>query len=664
MKYSALFLILTLLIPISVFAGDIPGAITHQGYITDKSGLAVNGSLNMSIGVYKSLDGDSSDLLWEEDLGSVQVREGFYYIQIGNKGGLLDIFSGYSVLFLEVRIEGKALTPRQPIGSVPYAFVSSDAVGEIHPRSVSIGKQKVIDESGKWVGENPLSKADGSTDGYLSKEDYSRFSSKQERVSGSCGNNMCMVSVNADGSVNCEPCGGGGGGVYTAGAGLVLSNNEFSLDGAYLSGSAYDSRFVNVDEANSISGKMIQNGAIEAYHLSSNICGGSGDMVLYFDGTDWRCRSYASGTGTVTTVNTGAGLQGGPITVSGTISLKAEYQSGSVYDSRFVNVDEASSISTDMLKDRSITFAKIGNNGCNTNQYIMWDGSNWVCQTISSTGTVTQINTTAPLVGGPITTSGTISMTAASASTDGYLTSVDYNRFNSKQDALGYTPVNRAGDSMTGALNLPSNGLSVGGNQLMVSGGNVSISGSLSWGGSNALSTDQTGSIELGNSTSSGTTPFIDFHYGKGTSQDYNARIINDADRRITVDGDLRVSGNFIGQTLTGDKGGSAEPSGTWIAERTVTITKEMDNTPIVIMAHYGGTTVGSYIAFAVRVRRGNTTISWNTGSTYDVGYSGGTAINTFETGLGAGNYTYTLEYNSSMSTPVVSSLVVFELKQ
>jgi len=205
-----------------------------------------------------------------------------------------------------------------------------------------------------------------------------------------------------------------------------------------------------------------------------------------------------------------------------------------------------------MLKDRSITFAKIGNNGCNTNQYIMWDGSNWVCQTISSNGTVTQINTTAPLVGGPITTSGTISMTAASASTDGYLTKTDYNRFNSKQDALGYTPVNRAGDSMTGALSLPSNGLSVGGNQLMVSGGNVSISGSLSWGGSNALSTDQTGSIELGNSTSSGTTPFIDFHYGKGTAQDYNVRIINNADGQLNIAGNLLVSGTIKSTTGQG----------------------------------------------------------------------------------------------------------------
>ncbi|MFZ9596738.1 MAG: DUF1566 domain-containing protein, partial [Bdellovibrionia bacterium] len=41
--------------------------------------------------------------------------------------------------------------------------------------------------------------------------------------------------------------------------------------------------------------------------------------------------------------------------------------------------------------------------------------------------------------------------------------------------ALTYSPVSRAGDSMSGALSLPANGLAVGSNQLVVSGGNVGI---------------------------------------------------------------------------------------------------------------------------------------------------------------------------------------------
>ena len=41
--------------------------------------------------------------------------------------------------------------------------------------------------------------------------------------------------------------------------------------------------------------------------------------------------------------------------------------------------------------------------------------------------------------------------------------------------ALGFTPVNKTGDTMTGALNLPANGLVVGTNQLVTAAGNVGV---------------------------------------------------------------------------------------------------------------------------------------------------------------------------------------------
>ncbi|HOV84070.1 MAG TPA: tail fiber domain-containing protein [Paludibacteraceae bacterium] len=79
----------------------------------------------------------------------------------------------------------------------------------------------------------------------------------------------------------------------------------------------------------------------------------------------------------------------------------------------------------------------------------------------------------------------------------------------------------------------------------LVVNGNVNVSKTIGWGGYSMLGYDQDGSIELGNSLSSGKTPFIDFHYGKGTSQDYNVRIINDADRRLSLDAPtVHLSGN------------------------------------------------------------------------------------------------------------------------
>jgi hypothetical protein len=55
------------------------------------------------------------------------------------------------------------------------------------------------------------------------------------------------------------------------------------------------------------------------------------------------------------------------------------------------------------------------------------------------TGTVTSITTSAPLTGGTITTSGTIGISLATTSTNGYLSSTDWNTFNSKSPAFTVT---------------------------------------------------------------------------------------------------------------------------------------------------------------------------------------------------------------------------------
>jgi hypothetical protein len=61
---------------------------------------------------------------------------------------------------------------------------------------------------------------------------------------------------------------------------------------------------------------------------------------------------------------------------------------------------------------------------------------------------------------GPITvdsSTGAIGITQASGSASGYLSSTDWTTFNGKQAALGYSPVNKAGDTMSGDLAMGSN---------------------------------------------------------------------------------------------------------------------------------------------------------------------------------------------------------------
>jgi hypothetical protein len=56
----------------------------------------------------------------------------------------------------------------------------------------------------------------------------------------------------------------------------------------------------------------------------------------------------------------------------------------------------------------------------------------WVTGGGGGSGTVTSIATTSPITGGTITTSGTIGISQATTSTDGYLSSTDWNTFNGK----------------------------------------------------------------------------------------------------------------------------------------------------------------------------------------------------------------------------------------
>ena len=84
--------------------------------------------------------------------------------------------------------------------------------------------------------------------------------------------------------------------------------------------------------------------------------------------------------------------------------------------------------------------------------------------------------------------------------------------------------------------------------------------GTLGWAKSQ-LVTEQGGSIELGGTAAAPGTgaPFIDFHF-KGKQEDFNVRVVNDADKQLTIVGNLQLSGNAgVGGALTVNSGLTAK---------------------------------------------------------------------------------------------------------
>ncbi len=136
---------------------------------------------------------------------------------------------------------------------------------------------------------------------------------------------------------------------------------------------------------------------------------------------------------------------------------------------RSFSVDSSSipgitTVVTDATTDPLLTVSITGTPG--SNKYLDGTG-NWTTPAGGGGGGgITEITTTAPITGGTITTTGSIGINQASGSADGFLSSTDWNTFNSKQStsekgqANGYAPLDSSNkvpavhlpDSLVGAV--------------------------------------------------------------------------------------------------------------------------------------------------------------------------------------------------------------------
>lgn len=189
---------------------------------------------------------------------------------------------------------------------------------------------------------------------------------------------------------------------------------------------------------------------------SGSITFGLDCTVVLDGGFVWgigECPGGGTGTGTVTSVAAGSGLSGGVITTSGTISMPSVGTAGTYGDSTHIP-----RITTDS-KGRISSVSLIS--------------------VAAGSGTVTSVDTSAPLTGGTITSSGTIGITQSDTSTDGYISSTDWNIFNAKQPAL----------SGTGFVKISGTTISYDNSTYLTGNQTITLSGDVTGSGATAITT-------------------------------------------------------------------------------------------------------------------------------------------------------------------------------
>ncbi len=194
-------LLVATMIPASL--ADTPTVTNYQGRLTDNSPQQnpINASLPMEFRIYDSAT--TGVLLWSEVWPSVSVTSGTFSVLLGSNGSPLpaSIFTDGTSRFLEVVINGEVLSPRQQIGTVPYAARSQHS-DDSPGLQVQIGTEAAARAAGDAAA---VTSANQYTDAAVANEATARAAEDQVlhgRIDSISGGGLGTVDVVTDRPAN------------------------------------------------------------------------------------------------------------------------------------------------------------------------------------------------------------------------------------------------------------------------------------------------------------------------------------------------------------------------------------------------------------------------------------------------------------------------------
>src|SRR5688572_18398088 len=122
----------------------------YSGRLFDSSGDPLSGTHDLVVRIFSSPVAGTP--LFEESFDDTDVADGYFMVMVGvnEKAGGLELDALFATetdgLYLELKVGTEVLSPRQPLGSVPWAFGG----GALASLACSAGQLAQWD-GGKWV---------------------------------------------------------------------------------------------------------------------------------------------------------------------------------------------------------------------------------------------------------------------------------------------------------------------------------------------------------------------------------------------------------------------------------------------------------------------------------------------------------------------------------